>query len=266
MRAITYTHNGDPDVLTLADRPMAEPGPGEVRVRIHRSGVNPTDWKSRQGSTSGSAVDPPQVPNQDGSGVVDAVGPGVEEGLVGLRVWVWESAYQRPEGTAQEYALVLRRNLALLPDVASFDLGASLGVPFLTAHRTPDRDRGRPGRGSAPAPCRAGPSWSPAEPAPWATPRSSSPAGPTRTVITTVSSPEKAQPRRAGRRRPRHRLPAAGRRRRGAQDRSRRRRHHRGGGRRGQRRDRQLGHRPARVGRGVRRRRRRTSSHSRSAR
>ena len=136
MRAITYTHNGDPDVLTLVDRPVAEPGPGEVRVRIHRSGVNPTDWKARQGSTSGSVVDPPQVPNQDGSGVVDAVGPGVEEGLVGLRVWVWESAYQRPEGTAQEFALVQRRNLALLPDVASFDLGASLGVPFLTAHRT----------------------------------------------------------------------------------------------------------------------------------
>src|ERR1700712_238282 len=136
MRAITYTRNGDPGVLTLVDRQVGEPGPGEVRVRIHRSGVNPTDWKSRQGSESGNAVDPPQVPNQDGSGVVDAVGPGVEEGLVGLRVWIWESAYQRPEGTAQEYALVPRHNIALLPDVASFDLGASLGVPFLTAHRT----------------------------------------------------------------------------------------------------------------------------------
>src|ERR1700712_6114873 len=136
MRAITYTRNGDPGVLTLVDRQVGEPGPGEVRVRIHRSGVNPTDWKSRQGSASGSAVNPPQVPNQDGSGVVDAVGPGVEDGLVGLRVWIWESAYQRPEGTAQEYALVPRHNIALLPDVASFDLGASLGVPFLTAHRT----------------------------------------------------------------------------------------------------------------------------------
>ncbi len=136
MRAITYTQTGDPDVLTLGDRPQAEPGHGEVRVRIHRSGVNPTDWKSRAGSEPGSPVDPPQVPNQDGSGVVDAVGQGVEEALLGLRVWVWESAYQRPEGTAQEYALVSRHNLALLPDTASFDLGASLGVPFLTAHRT----------------------------------------------------------------------------------------------------------------------------------
>src|SRR4051812_7298341 len=135
MRAITYTQTGKPDVLDLVDRSQAEPGPGEVRVRIHRSGVNPTDWKSRSGSEPGTPVDPPQVPNQDGAGVVDAVGPGVEEALLGLRVWLWESAYQRPEGTAQEWALVSRHNLALLPDSASFDLGASLGVPFLTAHR-----------------------------------------------------------------------------------------------------------------------------------
>jgi NADPH2:quinone reductase len=135
MRAVTYTQTGDPGVLSVVDRPLAEPGPGEVRVRIHRSGVNPTDWKARTGAGPGNLVDPPQVPNQDGSGVVDAVGLGVEEALLGLRVWVWESAYQRPEGTAQEYALVPRGNLALLPDVASFDLGASLGVPFLTAHR-----------------------------------------------------------------------------------------------------------------------------------
>ena len=67
--------------------------------------------------------------------MVDAVGPGVEEALLGLRVWVWEAAYQRPEGTAQEYALVPRHQVVHLPDVASFDLGASLGVPFLTAHR-----------------------------------------------------------------------------------------------------------------------------------
>jgi NADPH2:quinone reductase len=135
VRAISYRQTGDPHVLTLVDRPLAEPGPGEVRVRIHRSGVNPTDWKARRGAGPGTAVEPAQVPDQDGSGVVDAVGPGVEEALLGLRVWVWEAAYQRPEGTAQEYALVPRHQVAHLPDVASFDLGASLGVPFLTAHR-----------------------------------------------------------------------------------------------------------------------------------
>jgi NADPH2:quinone reductase len=136
VRAIEYSRTGDPDVLTLVDRPVPEPGPGEARVRIHRSGVNPTDWKTRRGSESGMPVDPPQVPNQDGSGVVDAVGQGVEAALLGLRVWVWEAAHLRPSGgTAQEYAVLPARHLVLLPDVASFDLGASLGVPFLTAHR-----------------------------------------------------------------------------------------------------------------------------------
>jgi NADPH2:quinone reductase len=136
VRAIEYSETGGPDVLELVDRPIPEPGPGEVRVRIHRSGVNPTDWKSRRGTEQGTPVDPPQVPNQDGAGVVDAVGTGVEAALLGLRVWVWEAAHLRPAGgTAQEYAVVPARHVVLLPDVASFDLGASLGVPFLTAHR-----------------------------------------------------------------------------------------------------------------------------------
>jgi NADPH2:quinone reductase len=135
MRAIVFTRTGNPDVLTLTDKPVAEPGPGEVRVRMHRAGVNPTDWKSRRGSGDGAPVDPPQVPGHDGAGVVDAVGPGVEAALVGLRVWIWLAAYQRPEGAAQEYALVPARHVVTLPDSASFDLGASLGVPFITAQR-----------------------------------------------------------------------------------------------------------------------------------
>jgi NADPH2:quinone reductase len=136
VRAIEYSRTGDPDVLTLVDRPVPEPGPGEVRVRIHRSGVNPTDWKSRRGGEAGTPVDPAQVPNQDGAGVVDAVGEGVEAALAGLRVWVWEAAHGRPSGgTAQEYAVLPARHVVLLPDTASFDLGAGLGIPFLTAHR-----------------------------------------------------------------------------------------------------------------------------------
>ncbi|HVX46949.1 MAG TPA: NADPH:quinone reductase [Mycobacteriales bacterium] len=135
MRAVEYTRTGGPEVLQLVEKEIREPGPGEVRVRIHRSGVNPTDWKSRTGAGPGATVDPPQVPNQDGAGVVDAVGNGVEPALRGLRVWLWESAYQRPEGTAQEYAIVPARQVVDLPDIASFDLGAGLGVPFITAHR-----------------------------------------------------------------------------------------------------------------------------------
>lgn len=131
MKAIIYTTSGDPDVLTLTDRPVPEPGPGEVRVRVHYSGVNPTDWKSRR---AGVNV-PEQVPNQDGSGVVDALGAGVTDRHVGQRVWLWEAAFQRADGTAQEYVALPARQAVPLPDSASFELGASLGVPFLTAHR-----------------------------------------------------------------------------------------------------------------------------------
>ena len=77
MRAIEYTQNGDADVLQLVERNAREPGAGEVRVRIAVSGVNPTDWKSRQGGRTAPHFPRPQVPNQDGAGVVDAVGPGV---------------------------------------------------------------------------------------------------------------------------------------------------------------------------------------------
>ena len=136
MRAVQYSLTGDPDVLTLVEAPVPEPGPGEVRVRLHRSGVNPTDWKSRRGAAPGAAVDPPQVPNQDGAGEVDAVGAGVDSALVGRRVWVWEAAHLRPAGgTAQEYAVLPEAHVMPLPDAASYDLGASLGIPFLTAHR-----------------------------------------------------------------------------------------------------------------------------------
>jgi NADPH2:quinone reductase len=131
MKAIVYTANGGPDVLTLTDRPLPDPAPGEVRVKVRVSGVNPTDWKSRQGTQPTGR----QVPNQDGSGVVDAVGEGVPAERVGERVWLWESAYQRSDGTAQEYTTVPAHKAVHLPDHASFDLGASIGVPALTAHR-----------------------------------------------------------------------------------------------------------------------------------
>ena len=129
MRAIVYTQAGGPEVLHLVDREEREPGAGEVRVRIAVSGVNPTDWKSRSGTDPHGE----QVPDQDGAGVVDAVGEGVDL-AVGDRVWVWDAAYQRPDGTAQESVVLPAGQVVLLPDAASFDLGASLGIPALTAH------------------------------------------------------------------------------------------------------------------------------------
>jgi NADPH:quinone reductase len=135
MRAASYRRTGAPDVIEIGEVPTPKPGPGEVLVRVHRAGVNPTDWKSRRGSAPGTSVEPPQIPGQDGSGVVEEVGEGVEPALRGLRVWLWEAAHGRPYGTAAEYALVPRRHAVVLPDSATFDTGASLGVPFITAHR-----------------------------------------------------------------------------------------------------------------------------------
>jgi NADPH2:quinone reductase len=135
MKAVVYTRTGDPSVLEVVDRPVPDPGPGEVLVRVAMSGVNPTDWKSRQGD--GSGAPPPfgwQVPNQDGAGVVEMVGKGVDSALIGERVWIWEAAWQRPWGTAAEYTTVPVRQVKRLGP-APFELGASLGIPFLTAHR-----------------------------------------------------------------------------------------------------------------------------------
>lgn len=134
MRAVVYSEHGDPSVLRLVDRPARDPGPGEVRVAVHVSGVNPTDWKSRSGLTARGSFDE-VVPHQDGAGVVDGVGEGVAGLRIGQRVWIWEAQNGRPEGTAQEMVVVPSGNVVLLPPAASFDLGASLGVPALTAHR-----------------------------------------------------------------------------------------------------------------------------------
>jgi NADPH2:quinone reductase len=103
---------------------------------VHVSGVNPTDWKARRGSGGdGQLPFPEVVPNQDGAGTVDAVGDGVDPSRVGERVWLWEAAWQRADGTAQEYVVLPERQAVRLPDGISFDVGASLGIPALTAHR-----------------------------------------------------------------------------------------------------------------------------------
>jgi NADPH:quinone reductase len=122
------------DVLRVEDVPRPDPGPGEVRVRITVSGVNPTDWKARAGSTAG-APEGGQIPNQDGAGVIDAVGEGVDGGRVGERVWVYFAAWQRRWGTAAQWTVLPAEQAVPLVEDASDDLGASLGIPALTAHR-----------------------------------------------------------------------------------------------------------------------------------
>ena len=133
MRAVVYTDNGPSSVLNLVDLPDPEPGPGEVVVRLVRAGVNPTDWKFRAGMMPKAHE---QVsPGQDGAGTVEAVGSGVEGLAVGDRVWLRLAQHGRPIGTAAELTVQPASHVAPLPDGASYDLGASLGVPALTAHR-----------------------------------------------------------------------------------------------------------------------------------
>ncbi len=136
MRAVVYSETGGSEVLRVVDRPEPEAGPGEVVVRVVVSGVNPSDWKVRKGSRPGEPTRAAEmVPNQDGAGTVVAVGQGVEPSRVGERVWLWEAAWHRADGTAQELVAIPGDHAVTLPPDASFDQGASLGIPALTAHR-----------------------------------------------------------------------------------------------------------------------------------
>lgn len=132
MKAIVYSVTGASSVLSLVEREVAAPGPGEVRVRIVASGVNPTDWKAR---SEGDLAFDEVVPNQDGAGVVESVGDGVTGLAVGDRVWVYLAAHGRPTGTAQEFAVLPADRVVALPEGIDFDVAASLGVPAMTAHR-----------------------------------------------------------------------------------------------------------------------------------
>jgi NADPH2:quinone reductase len=135
MRAALYEQIGPArEVLRVEDTEQPEPGPGEVRVRIEASGVNPTDWKARSGATA-RPIDGFQIPHHDGAGVIDAVGEGVDSSRNGQRVWLWLAAGGRRWGTAAQWSVVPEHQAVPLPDDASAELGASLGVPAMTAHR-----------------------------------------------------------------------------------------------------------------------------------
>lgn len=134
MRAVVYSENGPSSIMKLADRPVPKPGPGEVLVRLVRAGVNPTDWKVRAG-LSATLTTPEATPGQDGAGVIEEIGEGVNTHVVGQQVWVFMAQHGQAWGTAAEYVTVPSHKAVELPAGASYDLGASLGVPAMTAHR-----------------------------------------------------------------------------------------------------------------------------------
>jgi len=123
------------DVLLIGEKDRPAPGNGEVLVRLECSGVNPSDVKKRAGSMPELLDDGPVIPHSDGAGVIEAVGEGVSTDRVGERVWVYEAQYARRLGAAAEYVALDSRRAAPLPDNTSFEIGACIGIPVMTAHR-----------------------------------------------------------------------------------------------------------------------------------
>jgi NADPH:quinone reductase len=136
VRAAWFERQGGArDVLRVGTLPDPEPGPGEVRVRIAVSGLNPSDIRTRSGSGGAPMPFARIVPHQDGAGIVDRVGAGVPAERIGERVWIYMAQWRKPHGSAADYAVVPSERAVALPARASFETGAALGVPAMTAHR-----------------------------------------------------------------------------------------------------------------------------------
>lgn len=134
MLAAWYEKNGPArEVLRVGELPNPEPGSGEVRVRLRASGLNPSDVKARAGSRP--VIPPRVVPNSDGAGVIDRVGPGVPRKRLKQRVWVYNGQWQRPYGTSAQYIVLPAKQAVPLPKKLSYAQGACLGIPVMTAHR-----------------------------------------------------------------------------------------------------------------------------------
>jgi NADPH2:quinone reductase len=135
MRAAYYESNGPArEVLRVADVETPQAGRGEVRVRLRTSGVNPSDVKSRAGLTRKIAF-PRVIPHSDGAGEIDAVGEGVSPARVGERVWVWNGQWRRPFGTAAEWIVLPSEQAVHLPANVTMDAGACLGIPAYTGYQ-----------------------------------------------------------------------------------------------------------------------------------
>ncbi len=136
MRAASYTELGPAaEVLKIGEIDTPEPGPGEVRVQLHTSGVNPSDWKARLRGRGGAIPFAQIIPHSDGAGIVDAVGAGVDDARIGQRVWVMNGQWKRPFGTAAEFIALPEKYVIALPDGADVAEAACFGIPFLTAQR-----------------------------------------------------------------------------------------------------------------------------------
>jgi len=136
MRAVWFEEFGAArNVLQVGERETPSVRAGEVLVRLASSAVNPSDVKKRAGSFPNLLDAGFVIPNSDGAGVIEAVGDGVSKSRVGERVWVYQAQYARRFGTAAEYVAIDSARTPSLPEDASFEVGACLGIPVMTAHR-----------------------------------------------------------------------------------------------------------------------------------
>jgi NADPH:quinone reductase len=136
MRAAWYERQGPPrEVLKVGEMPDPLPGPGEVRIRIAASGINPGDTKKREDAFGYGMPYPRVIPHSDGAGQIDRVGDGVSSEWTGRSVWCYGAQSYRPFGTAAEFTVVPVSQVAPLPKNASMEQGACLGIPGITAHR-----------------------------------------------------------------------------------------------------------------------------------
>ncbi|MGH6622410.1 MAG: NADPH:quinone reductase [Burkholderiaceae bacterium] len=134
MLAVTYHRVGPArEVLSVAQVETPSPGPGEVRVKLATSGVNPSDVKSRAGVRNKVLPFPLIVPHSDGAGVIDQVGSGIDPARIGERAWIWNGAWGRPFGTAAQFIVLPAQQAVALPGGIDFAAGACLGIPALTA-------------------------------------------------------------------------------------------------------------------------------------
>jgi NADPH2:quinone reductase len=134
MRAAVYTRRGPAaEVLQIIDKQQPVPNPGEVRVKLAFSGVNPSDVKSRAGVAARTGGFAEVTPHSDGAGVIDVVGDGVDSSRIGERVWLFNGQWERPYGTAAEFITLPANQTVPLPNSVSFEVGASIGIPLMTA-------------------------------------------------------------------------------------------------------------------------------------
>jgi NADPH:quinone reductase len=131
VRAVAISRPGGPEVLVVIDRPVRQPGLGEVRIAVRAAAVNPTDIGLRAGG--GGDLPPPWTPGMDAAGTIESVGPGVDRLQVGERVMAAVTP-RRPEGGAQaELVVAPAASTVAAPDGASLEQASTLPMNGLTA-------------------------------------------------------------------------------------------------------------------------------------